>query len=167
MAKFGRLKKLDVAGRTIPFVLEEAHVPEFCDEPPVLQLAHMGRANKGYFNARMAIGAKGIAKAVKGKNTKSGAKKAAVEFATAEASNLARERELMPIHIVTDWEHLYDDKGIVVPYTREDAVELLAELPDDVIEDMRDKAADISEFRDLIAADPADVEEALGNSDSD
>lgn len=167
MAKFGRLKKLDIGGRTIEFVLEEAHVPDFCDDPPVLHLAHMGRANKAWFNARMALSAKGMAAAVKGKNTKAKAMSAATEFATKEASSFDRDRELMPLYIIKGWDNMFDDDGSQVSFSKESAAELLAELPDDVIESMRDDAGDVQAFRLTIEPTPEEVEVALGNSLSD
>ena len=165
MSKFGRLKKLGIEGKTISFELPEAHIPEYCREVPVLQLAHMGRANKEWFNARMVLSTNTIMKAVTGKS-QAQAQTAALEVATKESTSLDRDRELIPAYVIVDWKNLYDDVGNVVKFSPKEAADLIEQLPDDIVDRLRMEAMDISQFRETPTISPAAAEEFLGNSQS-
>ncbi len=163
MSRFGRLKQLEVEGKTIPFELPEAHVELFCEDIPVLHLAHMGRSNKDWFNARMALGTSSVAKAVAGKTGKA-ARKAADDIATKEATRLDVDRDLIPAYVIKGWENLYDDEGKPVEFSTEEAGELIGQLPDDIVERMRMEAMNLENFRDMPTIDPSVAEAFVGNS---
>ena len=157
MAKFGRLKKLSVDGKTFAFELPEAHVASFSEHVPVIHLAHMGRGNAAYFNARMTSGANGMARATRKRSAKE-----INEMAMKEAISLDQDRELMPLHVIKGWDHLYDDDGKLVEFSVEEATELVMQLPDDVIDRMRHEAGDVRNYRDVEALDPEAAEALAG-----
>lgn len=159
MSKFGRFKSLSVEGKTYPFELPEAHVPSFCERVPVIYLAHMGRGNKEYFNARMTMGANGMVKAAR-KKSQSEIEEAAMK----EAISLDRDRELIPAFVIKGWDDLYDDDGNLVSFTTAEAADLISQLPDDVIDRMRNDAMDVQNYRDTPAIDPVAAEALLGKS---
>lgn len=163
MGRFGRLKQLDISEKTIDFPLPEAHVPQYCERPPVLELAHMGRSNKRYFSARMSMAAKSIAESVSTAKDRNEAEKQATAAATAEATSLDRDRELIPTTIIRGWRDLYDDTGVEVEYSEESAVELVSELPDDIIDRMRHEASGLSRFRSTPMPTPEQLEAATKN----
>jgi hypothetical protein len=159
MAKFGRLKQLDIKGKTTPFALPEAHVPEFCKEVPVLHLAHMGRSNEDYYNARMAIAANNMARATKTRSADEVDKES-----MKEALSLNTDRELIPAYVIVGWDHLYDDEGNPVTHSPKEASDLVAQLPDDIVDRMRTVAMNVANYRSTPVVSPAGEAALEGNS---
>lgn len=158
MGKFGRLKQLDITGKTCAFELPEAHVPEFCEDAPVLELAHMGRANSDYFNARMVIAANDMSKSGKKRSQKE-----IEEEAVKQALSLDVDRELIPAYVIKGWRHLYDDQGNEVSFSAKEAADLVAQLPDDILDRMRNVAMNVTNYRDTPVLTKAGEEALEGN----
>ena len=145
---FKHLQKLDVSQATSWFAIPEiAPKARMCLRPAT-------QANAPYFNALLRMTA---ARARKSKGAP-----------TVEDLNLNRDedRVLFPRHVITGWEGVEDEAGKPVPFSRENAAELCAMLPEWLFDRVRAHANSPEMFLDQGEVVP-DVEELSKNSAGD
>ena len=70
----------------------------------------------------------------------------------------ASDRGLFAKHVVVGWKNIFDDGGDPVEFSPSNCEEFLTMLPDDIFDEIRDFAGNISNFRDEL-----DTEETAGN----
>lgn len=181
MGRFDRsLKHLSIDEKTIEVEFTEMHqfTKQWCKEPPVLLLAHMGRANRAWWNARVSATFAHLAdeaEEVENAKNRPDLVKRFEENAAKEAESMERNRETMPEHIVKGWRHMYNDDGVEEPFSVEAARDLLTAtnekgayvVPDDILLKWMGRAADVSLFRTAATPTAADAEVLAKNSSSD
>ncbi len=129
MSKFTHLKKLEVAGKTAWLTLDDL------EGNPSLCILFSGQSNHGYFNAILKRSANRNRKILSGK----------IDVQMME-DNMADDRDLFPMHVITGWKDMMDDKGKPVPFTRSDCVEFCQDLPDWIFEKIRNFAQNPERF---------------------
>lgn len=139
MSKFDHFKKLNVkSGITAIYELFQLEHEE--GFTPTLILASATEANKNYYNALL-----------KKTRNKSRAIQARKVNANLVAQNRDEDRGLYALHVVKGWENICDSEGEVVEFCAENVKDFLTALPDWIIDDIRNFAADIQNFiEDLI-----------------
>ncbi len=129
---FAHLSKLDISDKT--------HWVEFPEIHPDarVQILAAGESNPGYFSAAL---------------RKYGQQKAKVKSRQLNAAdfNEAREgeRDLFGRFVVIGWEAMPAKEGGLVPFNRENAMDLCEHLPDWLFDRLRLRANDPSNFLDL------------------
>lgn len=115
MTKFAHLSKYDPKGKRVWYALPIAGAPE-------LELKHAGMENKPYAQA--------VAKA----NQRSGAARRSMSPAELAAANLNIDRAVFPEHVITGWRGIVDADGEEVPFSVDNCRDLLAALPDWIVQ---------------------------------
>jgi hypothetical protein len=129
MSKFAHLKKLDVAGKTAWLTLDDLEGnPQIC-------LRYAGQSNHGYFNA--------ILKRSGSRNRKLLTGKVDVQMMEDNASD---DRDLFPLHVITGWKDMTDEKGKAVAFSRKECAEFCADVPDWIFEKIRNFASTPERF---------------------
>lgn len=147
MANFSALKSLDVtSGKTVEFKLHQITVN---GKSPTLFLASASETNKPYFNALLRRVGK-TSRALKSSSVNTGVIKELRE----------EDRALYPEFVIKGWSDLYDmETGEPVPFSKVEATNLIAAIPDWLFDDIRNFAGDLSNFTETI-----DVEVKAKNS---
>lgn len=151
MAKFTHLKKLDPADRT-----------SWCELPEVapnaaIELKYCGESNKGYTNAVLALGAdRAIQIHRRGL-------KIAPEIL---AKNRMEDRELFPEHVAKNWRGIVDDSNRSVEFNEDNCAEFMQQIPDWIMDKIRNHAATPERVLDWDEIGPSDTEDLVENSDA-
>lgn len=103
---------------------------------PKLFLMQATEANKPYFNALMKEGQKSFRRM-----------KHAGVTAAAMKDSRNRDRKLFSLYVIKGWSGVKDVDGKEVPFSADACKELLCALPDDVFDNVRDFAGEVSNFR--------------------
>jgi len=146
---FAHLSKLDISDKT--------HWVEFPEIHPDarVQILAAGESNPAYFSAALRKYGQQKAKA----KTR---QLSVADFDEARES----ERDLFGRFVVISWESLPAKEGGMVPFSRENAMDLCAHLPDWLFDRLRHRANEPSNFLD-IGEDPLpDAAELAKNSES-
>ncbi len=141
MIDFGNIKKLDVAGKTADFTLEDV------DGEPSLKLKVATGSNKPLLNAML--------KQVGGNKRKYKKKNITADMAD---ENRNDDKKLYVDHVIVGWESLVDAKGNTVKFSKDNCVAFIDALPDWMFDKIREFATDDSNFLEVI-----DVEETAKN----
>ena len=129
MRKFAHLKKLEVAGKTAWLTLDDLEgSPQIC-------LRFAGQSNHGYYNALLKRSGGRSRKLLQGK----------MDVQMLE-DNQEDDRELFPMHVITGWKGIEDEKGKAVPFSRAAAAELCDALPGWVFDKIRNFATTPEQF---------------------
>ena len=150
MSKFSHLKKLDVAE-----AMSWMDLPELGPKARLL-LKFAGDSNAPYYNEM-------LKKA--GKRARQMIRTDQVDSAML-AANRQDDRELFPFYIISNWEHVPDEKGKNVQYNRKHAQELCEQLPAWVFDKVRNHAATPERFLPENEELPPNAEELAENSKS-
>ena len=69
--------------------------------------------------------------------------------------NRNSDRELYPLHVITGWENVRDEDGVLVPYSLEECQIFCSEeeMPAWLFDGIRDFASDLENFIDLMDVD--------------
>ncbi len=141
MIDFGNIKKLDVAGKTADFTLEDI------DGEPALKLKVATGSNKPLLNAML--------KQVGGNKRKYKKKNITADMAD---ENRNDDKKLYVDHVIVGWEGIVDAKGNTVKFSKDNCLAFIDALPDWIFDKIRDFATDDSNFLEVI-----DVEETAKN----
>jgi hypothetical protein len=139
---FSHLKKLDITDRTADYLLHQIAGES------VLVLKPAAEVNKPYFNAVLRKSRKNM------RAVRSGVVNQAMI-----AENREQDRELFPKYVVVGWKNVRDSKGEIVEFNKENCDDFLRALPDWLFDEIRNFAADITNF----VGDQPDVEDMAGN----
>lgn len=146
---FDHLKTREIAGKTVWL-----QIP-YVGEGSCLQLRSATDSNKPYQNAMLK----------KAANRGRGVSGAAGRRLEVEQSRLD-DRELYPVHVVSDWMGIVDDQGNTVPFSIEAATEFFKQIPSWILDRIRLFCMQPENF--LTEQGPLpDHEELSGNSQSD
>lgn len=135
------LKKYDLDGKTANY-----EMPMLDDA--VLVVRPATEVNKEYFNKIIKRSHRHLKKM----------KRSAGIDPKAIQDNRDADRELYPQHIIIDWHDVRDEDGVLVPFSQEECVKFVKEMPPWLFDDLRDFASDIGNFIDLM-----DVEDKVKN----
>ena len=146
MSKFAHLKKLDVAGKTAWMTLDDL------EGNPRICLRFAGQSNHGYYNAML--------KRAGARSRKVLAGKVDVQMIL---DNQDDDRELFPVHVITGWDGILDDKGKEVKFSRKECADFCDQLPDWVFEKILNFAKSPERYLEDGDELAPDAEELAGN----
>lgn len=126
MSRFSNFRALNISDNTAEYVLADLAHPE-TGESPTLIMRPAHAANRSFTLALLKSNA-GLANTVNNKKRDVTAKDLAAITNTL--------RELLADHVVVGWKHVHDAKGAEVAFSKKVCAELLAEIPDDIIENI-------------------------------
>lgn len=147
MSKFSHLKKLDVAQAT-----SWIDLPEIAPGAR-LQLRPAGESNSAYYNAMLRKS---------GRRTRQMVRTDTID-ADMIAQNRRDDRELFPLHVIVGWENIVDSDDNPVSFSKEECRELLAALPDWIVDRIRNHAATPERFLEQDEDPVPDPRELAGN----
>lgn len=157
MSKFAsRVKKFNIQGRTARVYLPELQHPDQLTTPWI-DVKPTSQANRDYFNALLKLGTQ-----LQRKKSSEALTVAAIKKDRLQQAALFRD------HVIANWGEMMDDEGNVVDFSEDNVWELLSALVKDapeLFDKIRDVADNPSEFYE--ADEEVDVEELVGNSESD
>lgn len=133
---FSHLKQVSAADRR-DFVIHEMA------GSPVLIVSPATRENPAYFEAALALGSS-LAERL---NVVGKVDREALE------EHQRIDRELYPLHVIHGWRGIKDASGADVPFSKENAQELLRRLPSDWLARLRTFCGSASNFRGPILSD--------------
>ena len=144
MSKFQYLKELNAPeDKIIPYTLYQI------EDQPTLEMKQATDMNKPYWNGVLRRNSTAIRRMRGGRIT------AAVLDETR-----ASDRDLFSKYVITNWKGVKDSDGTLVPFTKEDCLDFLKELPRWIFDEVRNFAADIQNFLD---EDVPDEDATSGN----
>lgn len=120
---------------------------------PKLELAQATEANKPYFNGLLRRSRKNMPR-IKSGNID-------VDLVLANRDN---DRELYAKHVLRGWSGVRDTDGNEVPFSADNALEFLTQIPNWLFDEIRDFA---SEPRNFVKEEGPDASEVSGNLPSD
>jgi len=133
MPSFNHLKKLNAKDdMTVEYPMDQIAGNY------VLMLRSATEVNVPYFNAILRATGK-----------KKQGRKASKVTVTDIEKNRKDDRILFAKHILTNWSGVEDNKGVVVEFTEENALDFLESLPSWIFDDIRAFASDILNFIDV------------------
>ncbi len=147
MSKFNRLKSLHISkDATAKFPFEQI------EGSPTLHVRPATDANKDFFNAIL-------------KADKSEARELAEGDITDERVEVVRAKDaaIFVEHIVDGWEGVLDDKGVAVPFTKEDCLDFLLAIPADMFNHLRMFCMNANNFRNKNVMSPKELKALTGN----
>ncbi len=138
--KFAHLQKLNVdATKTVEFPMYEL------GDDAVLLLAPATEANKPYYNQIL----KSSQRTAQMMRAKKGMDSAMVKQGRNE------DRKLYPQHVIKGWSGVKGSKGEEVPFSPEEASDLVNQLPDYLFDNIRNFAAMPQNFSGVVDAEDA------------
>ena len=150
-ADFGHLEAYNPQGNTAEYALPLR--PRLVDLDgqlivPVLVMKVAGQSNKPYWNALTKDLPKGQAQR---------------RVSDQVQRNRQQDRKLLPQYVVIGWEGVYDANGDAVEFNEANCAALLMNLPDWIMDEVRNFAATPMNFLPDDEPTPAEVDDQAGN----
>lgn len=154
---FGHLATYNPEGRTADYILPIRARLRGSDETliqPVLTMRNAGQSNRKYFNAQAS------------RNAKTGQTRRLAQGridSDIVDQNRKQDRELFPKYVITDWKGVYDSSFQPVEFNEDNCKAFLNNLPDWMMDDVRNFAAVPANFLDDDEPTEGDILETAGN----
>jgi hypothetical protein len=135
---FSHLKDYEVKA-TDTLAMELTH-PAFGDDPIVLKGKYCGTSNKEYNKAVMQWSATAR------RGSRDGVVKVGEVSDGLIAEKVALDRKLFPLHVITGWDNVKDEKGAPAAYSLEACQEFFANIPDEIFHSIHGTFSNAANF---------------------